>query len=193
MSTHPNSGSSASTAAKSETKSHELLKAHTFPVGSIGKEGGSAPWKTKAESDRYSILKDEQDNTYARLLSGLELWQDFKIHVPANPGSEGRPEYLVGCQYDTSSIEGCRIQVFLVKDGDIQLPVLLDEALGDQKMEVTWHTFDIQRIRVDRDGTHLRVNFMIPEDGNKEVYLRNVVTALRLPPLDNVGRGIASR
>ncbi len=180
--------SSASPAAESETQSHELLIDHTFPTDSIGGAGGSRPWKCNASSDRYATkFNDEDGTTYAELLSGLELWQDFKIHVPANPDSEGRPEYLVGCQYDTARIKGCRIQVFLVKDGVRQGHPIFDEPLGIQNKEVTWQTFDIQRIRVVGDGTHLQVNFMIPEDGDKQVYLRNVVTALRLPAFDNVG------
>lgn len=180
-------GFSATRVAENETTSHELLKDHTFPSGSIGKEGGSTAWKTNAESDRYAIKEDEQGNTFAMLLSGLELWQDFKIHVPANPGSEGRPEYWVGCQYDTARIKGCRIQVFLVKDGERQGAPIFDEPLGIQDKDVTWQTFDIQRITVVGDGTHLRVNFLIPVDGNKEVNLRNVVTELRLPAFDEVG------
>ncbi|WP_248918547.1 hypothetical protein [Pseudomonas entomophila] len=189
MSISPNPVSSALPAAENETKSHQLLKAHSFPTNSIGPMDDERPWKCDKPNSRYATRTDADGNPYVELLEGLELWQDFEIHAPAKLGPEGRPEYLIECQYNIEKLRGCRLQVFLITEAGPQRDPFFDEPLGITEKDVTWQTFSLKRINVVEVGTCLRIKFKIPgdENGYERVFLRNVLTELRLPAFDDVG------
>lgn len=79
--------------------------------------------------------------------------------------------------------------MFLITEAGPQRDPFFDEPLGITEKDVTWQTFSLKRINVVEVGTCLRIKFKIPgdENGYERVFLRNVLTELRLPAFDDVG------
>ncbi|CAK13629.1 hypothetical protein [Pseudomonas entomophila] len=172
---------------ENETASHPVLKDHSFPVGSIGPEGQELTfWKCNQANTYYDYLPDSDGTTYVRLRDGANIWQDIELPVAANPLIEGRPEYKLGCRYNPERLPGCRLTVFLIKDGGDDGDKIFDAPLGPENKKVTWTTLDAKRIMdVPEHTQKLRVKFTTPTGKGGYILLTEAVMELLLPAFDS--------
>ncbi|MDF9618200.1 hypothetical protein P5705_11150 [Pseudomonas entomophila] len=173
--------------SEEETKSHSVLLGHLFPVGSIGYEDQHlTPWKCNKRNTYYDFLTEPDGSTYVLVRAEANIWQDIELPVPANPLSEGRPEYKLGCLYSHERLLGCRLAVFLIEDDGSDGARIFDEPLGPSGTDVTWHRLDAKRIMdVPEHTSKLRVKFVTPTGGSGHVFLKEAVMELLLPAFDD--------
>ncbi|QVM92064.1 hypothetical protein JYG34_03265 [Pseudomonas entomophila] len=172
--------------SEEETKSHPLLNGHSFPVDSIGPEDqNETAWKCNQRNTHYNYREGEDGSRYVEIKAGADIWQDIKLSVNANPFSEGRPEYKLGCLYNSDDLSGCSLVVFLIEDGGGEGKNIFDESLGASAEKVTWHRLDAKRIPVPEETKELRVKFKTPTGENGSILLKEAVMELLLPAFDD--------
>ncbi|QHG64569.2 hypothetical protein [Pseudomonas putida] len=174
----PGAGSKAQ-----ESKSHDLVKEPSFPLGSIGK---GKSWQVEGDYEHY----EEDGHPYVGLAPGASLWQDITLPVTANPVENGRPDYWLGCEYDTGRLTDCWLHVYDIT-GDEPGNLLHSRAMeGIQPEEseasdalVNWTTLPLLRIK-DLASTIkvIRIKF-IAGKGSNRLNLRNTDLDVRLPAL----------
>ncbi|MFZ5937759.1 hypothetical protein ACOKS3_23370 [Pseudomonas sp. HS6-2] len=177
-SNEPNAGSKAL-----ESESHDLVKEPSFPLGSIGK---GKSWQVEGDYEHF----EEGDDPYVGLAPQASLWQDIILPVKANPDQGGRPDFWLGCEYDTGRLTDCWLEIYDFTDG--KEGTLLQKRVmeGIQPKEsqasdalVTWTTLPLQRIEgLDSKITAIRMKFTAGK-GNNRLSVRNTDLDVRLPAL----------
>ncbi|MEN5305451.1 hypothetical protein [Pseudomonas sp. TWI628] len=171
-----------------ESKSHDLVREPSFPLGSIGT--GKA-WQFKGDYEQPSAAYP-----YVALYPEAQLWQDIVLPVAANPVDDARPDYWVGWEYDTGSLTDCTLTVHDFSEG--KEGALLDTVVMEgvkatppahglppvpKPENVNWTTRDLQRIKGLHSGiTAIRIKFEAG-DGRSYLNLRNTDLDVRLPEL----------
>ncbi|WP_460419046.1 hypothetical protein [Pseudomonas sp. microsymbiont 2] len=178
--------SSAGTAEQSI--SHSVLDAPSFPRGSIGPRSA---WQSQ-NNNGFAYFSADDGGTYVGITRNNRVWQDFELPMAANPASEGRPDYWLGCQYNASWFGECTLSVYLL-EGQNETDLLYRQPMRGEPPQAsrrallddpTWHELSVERIAVPAGAQRLRVVFETPNSvGLAYLYIRDVVSQLRLPPL----------
>ncbi|MDH0647773.1 hypothetical protein N5D48_16225 [Pseudomonas sp. GD03858] len=168
--------------------SHSVLDAPSFPRGSIGPRSA---WQSQ-NSNGFAYFSADDGGTYVGITRNNRVWQDFELPMAANPASEGRPDYWLGCQYNASWFGECTLSVYLL-EGQNETDLLYRQPMRGEPPQAsrrallddpTWHELSVQRIAVPAGAQRLRVVFETPNSvGLAYLYIRDVVSQLRLPPL----------
>ncbi|PVZ39598.1 hypothetical protein [Pseudomonas sp. CC120222-01a] len=175
--------------ASTESQSHDLVREPSFPRGSIG--NGKA-WQAKGPFEQPQAAYD-----YVALQPQTQVWQDITLPVAANPADEGRPDFWLGCEYDTGYLPDCTLKVYDFSEG--KEGALLDTRVMEgikretspatglrplpESRELNWTTLPLQRIKGLRSGIKaIRIKYEAA-DGNDYLNLRNTDLDVRLPEL----------
>lgn len=166
-----------------ESESHDLIQDPSFPLGSIGK---GKSWQVDGDYEHYM----ESDHPYVGLAPGASLWQDITLPVKANPAADGRPDFWLGCEYDTGRLTDCRLEMYDFtggKEGTLLQKRVMEGIEPDVSQVsdalVNWTRLPLQRIEnLGSTVTAIRIKF-IAGKGNNRLSLRNTDLDVRLPPL----------
>ncbi|WP_060513082.1 hypothetical protein [Pseudomonas sp. NBRC 111124] len=175
--TNPSAGSKAQ-----ESESHDLVKEPSFPLGSIG-EGKS--WQVEGDYE----YQEEGGSPYVGLYPEAFLWQDITLPVEANPTEDGRPDFWLGCEYDTGRLSDCRLEIYDFTGGKegprLQERVMegIEPDVSPSDALVNWTRLPLERIEnLVSTVTAIRIKF-IAGKGNNRLSLRNIDLDVRLPAL----------
>lgn len=163
-----------------ESKSHDLVKEPSFPDGSIGK---GKSWQAEGDYEYF----EEGEHPYVGLAPGASLWQDIPLSIEANPVEGGRPDFWLGCEYDTGRLTDCWLEIYGFTS-EKKWTLLQQREIGGIKPKasdarVTWSTLPLQRIvKMNSTITDIRIKF-IAGKGNNRLHLRNTDLDVRLPEL----------
>ncbi|WP_194792026.1 hypothetical protein [Pseudomonas sp. UFMG81] len=176
--------------ANDESPGEGLLKAPSFPEGSIGSEQAEhpTPWKHVEAEDRYR--HHSNNGGYVSLGKAMTLWQDFHLSGDQGAMPSTALEYGVGCEYGFSLFGNCTLTLYALDDQGLETPLqtrnlpgegTLDGATEDAD-EVTWHVVPFMPVTASTGVQRLRVKFETPTaGGNPWLYLRRVHLSLILP------------
>jgi|GEM_PF-1738996 len=192
------------TDAAEQTRGHNLVQHPSFPTGSISLRNDARPTAWKIETDGYATFMAGDGSTYVGIVEPDEsgktqrIWQDLDLPVIA--AAEGRPDYWLNCQYDATFFTQCTLKVYAVGDETRELfsaflkgdaskyvppKVKLPRGFVLPKSDPTWHTLTLGRIDVPEGVERVRVVFETPgKQPYRYLYLKNVLTQVRLPALD---------
>jgi len=163
-----------------ESKSNDLVKEPSFPVGSIGK---GKSWQVEGDYEHF----EEGEHPYVGLAPGASLWQDIPLPVEANPVEDGRPDFWLGCEYDTGRLTDCWLEIYDFTGGKegtlLQKRAMEGIQPKASDARVNWTIMPLQRIAdLDSTITAIRIKFIAGE-GNNRLHLRNTDLDVRLPEL----------
>lgn len=188
MSIHiePIIGMLPSTGTVAQSTSHSLLRDPSFPRNSIG-PGRS--WQSRNGSG-FAYFSADDGGTYVGITRNNRVWQDVDLPMAANPASEGRPDYWLGCEYNATWFGECTLSVYRL-EGQDETELLYRQPMRGEPPQArlrallndpTWHVLSVERIAVPADARRLRVVFETPNSvGLAYLYVRHVVSQLRLP------------
>lgn len=141
-----------------ESKSHDLVKEPSFPDGSIGK---GKSWQAEGDYEYF----EEGEHPYVGLAPGASLWQDIPLSIEANPVEGGRPDFWLGCEYDTGRLTDCWLEIYGFTS-EKKWTLLQQREIGGIKPKasdarVTWSTLPLQRIvKMNSTITDIRIKFI---------------------------------